>query len=38
MYLVVLQSVASAGYGIRLRWQSVPRIGKLESAPSDATG
>jgi cellulose synthase/poly-beta-1,6-N-acetylglucosamine synthase-like glycosyltransferase len=38
MYLVVLQSVASAVYGIRLRWQSVPRIGKLESAPSDATG
>ena len=38
MYLVILQSVANAGYGIRLRWQSVPRIGKFESAPSDVVG
>ena len=33
MYLVVIQSVASAGYGSRLRWHSVPRTGRLESAP-----
>ena len=33
MYLVVVQSVASAGYGSRLRWHSVPRTGRLESAP-----
>lgn len=37
MYLVVIQSVASALYGIRLRWQVMHRTGDLESAPVDAT-
>ena len=29
MYLVVIQSVASAVYGIRLRWQSIRRTGDM---------
>ncbi|RNL62381.1 glycosyltransferase [Nocardioides marmoriginsengisoli] len=33
MYLVVIQSAASALYGIRLRWQKLRRTGDLESAP-----
>ena len=33
MYLVVIQSVASAMYGIRLRWQVMRRTGDTEAAP-----
>ena len=33
MYLVVIQSVASALYGIRLRWQKLRRTGELDAAP-----
>jgi cellulose synthase/poly-beta-1,6-N-acetylglucosamine synthase-like glycosyltransferase/peptidoglycan/xylan/chitin deacetylase (PgdA/CDA1 family) len=33
MYLVVLQSVASAVQGLRLRWQHVERSGDVEVAP-----
>ena len=33
MYLVVVQSVASALYGIRLRWHKLDRTGQLEDAP-----
>lgn len=33
MYLVVVQSVASALYGIRLRWQKLRRTGDMEAAP-----
>jgi cellulose synthase/poly-beta-1,6-N-acetylglucosamine synthase-like glycosyltransferase/peptidoglycan/xylan/chitin deacetylase (PgdA/CDA1 family) len=33
MYLVVIQSTASAVYGIRLRWHKLRRTGELESAP-----
>ncbi len=33
MYLVVIQSVASALYGIRLHWQTIRRTGDLEAAP-----
>jgi len=33
MYLVVIQSVASAIYGARLHWQKLRRTGDLESAP-----
>lgn len=33
MYLVVIQSVASALFGIRLRWQKLRRTGDLEAAP-----
>jgi cellulose synthase/poly-beta-1,6-N-acetylglucosamine synthase-like glycosyltransferase/peptidoglycan/xylan/chitin deacetylase (PgdA/CDA1 family) len=33
MYLVVLQSVASAIQGLRLRWQHVERSGDVEVAP-----
>ena len=32
MYLVVLQSVASALQGLRLRWQHVERSGDIEVA------
>ena len=35
MYLVVIQSVASAMYGIRLRWQVMRRTGDMEAAPVD---
>jgi peptidoglycan/xylan/chitin deacetylase (PgdA/CDA1 family)/GT2 family glycosyltransferase len=34
MYLVVVQSAASALYGLRLRWQSMRRSGVLDAAPS----
>jgi hypothetical protein len=37
MYLVVIQSVASAAYGIRLRWHVMRRTGDLEAAPVDVT-
>jgi len=33
MYLVVLQSVASAVKGLRLRWQHIERSGDIEVAP-----
>ena len=33
MYLVVIQSVASALYGIRLRWQVMHRTGDMEAVP-----
>ncbi|MET0840248.1 MAG: bifunctional polysaccharide deacetylase/glycosyltransferase family 2 protein [Marmoricola sp.] len=35
MYLVVIQSVASAFYGIRLRWHVMRRTGDMEAAPVD---
>jgi cellulose synthase/poly-beta-1,6-N-acetylglucosamine synthase-like glycosyltransferase/peptidoglycan/xylan/chitin deacetylase (PgdA/CDA1 family) len=38
MYFVVIQSVASAMYGIRLKWQKLRRTGDMHSAPADATG
>jgi cellulose synthase/poly-beta-1,6-N-acetylglucosamine synthase-like glycosyltransferase/peptidoglycan/xylan/chitin deacetylase (PgdA/CDA1 family) len=34
MYLVVIQSLASAAYGVRLRWHKLARTGVLGSAPS----
>ena len=33
MYLIVFQSLASAVYGIRLRWQAMQRTGELDAAP-----
>ena len=36
MYLVVIQSAASALYGVRLRWQKSHRTGRMESAPVPA--
>jgi cellulose synthase/poly-beta-1,6-N-acetylglucosamine synthase-like glycosyltransferase len=33
MYLVVIQSVASALYGARLRWHKLDRTGRLDDAP-----
>jgi cellulose synthase/poly-beta-1,6-N-acetylglucosamine synthase-like glycosyltransferase/peptidoglycan/xylan/chitin deacetylase (PgdA/CDA1 family) len=33
MYLVVIQSAASALYGVRLRWHKLERTGQLEDAP-----
>ena len=33
MYLVVIESVASAAYGIRLRWHKLDRTGQLGDAP-----
>ncbi|MCW2749503.1 MAG: polysaccharide deacetylase [Aeromicrobium sp.] len=38
MYLVVIQSVASAIYGVRLKWQKLRRTGDMHSAPAGATG
>lgn len=38
MYLVVIQSVASAMYGIRLKWQKLRRTGDMQSAPVGVTG
>jgi cellulose synthase/poly-beta-1,6-N-acetylglucosamine synthase-like glycosyltransferase/peptidoglycan/xylan/chitin deacetylase (PgdA/CDA1 family) len=38
MYLVVIQSVASAVYGIRLRWQTIRRTGDLDAAPVTTAG
>ena len=37
MYLVVIQSVASALYGIRLKWQKLHRTGDMQSAPLGST-
>lgn len=37
MYLVVIQSVASALYGIRLRWHVMRRTGDMDAAPVDVT-
>jgi cellulose synthase/poly-beta-1,6-N-acetylglucosamine synthase-like glycosyltransferase len=37
MYLVVIQSVASALYGIRLRWHVMRRTGDMEAVPDSAT-
>ncbi len=36
MYLVVIQSLASAAYGVRLRWHKLHRTGVLDSAPAPA--
>jgi cellulose synthase/poly-beta-1,6-N-acetylglucosamine synthase-like glycosyltransferase/peptidoglycan/xylan/chitin deacetylase (PgdA/CDA1 family) len=36
MYLIVVQSVATAWYGFRLRWQGVQRTGKMDAAPIGA--
>ncbi|HEX5533887.1 MAG TPA: bifunctional polysaccharide deacetylase/glycosyltransferase family 2 protein [Actinomycetales bacterium] len=33
MYLVVIQSVVSAVYGVRLRWHAMRRVGQLDAAP-----
>ena len=33
MYLVVIQSLASALYGLRLHWQVMQRTGELDAAP-----
>ena len=33
MYLVVVQSVASAFYGLRLRWQAMRRTGGMDAVP-----
>jgi cellulose synthase/poly-beta-1,6-N-acetylglucosamine synthase-like glycosyltransferase len=33
MYLVVIQSVASALYGLRLRWQAMRRTGEMDAVP-----
>jgi cellulose synthase/poly-beta-1,6-N-acetylglucosamine synthase-like glycosyltransferase/peptidoglycan/xylan/chitin deacetylase (PgdA/CDA1 family) len=37
MYLVVIQSMASALYGIRLRWHKMERTGDLSNAPTPQT-
>jgi len=36
MYLVVVQSVSSALYGLRLRWQTIRRTGDMEAVPVEA--
>jgi len=36
MYLVVIQSLASAAYGVRLRWHKLHRTGQMEAAPAPA--
>jgi hypothetical protein len=36
MYLVVIQSVSSALYGLRLRWQTIRRTGDMEAVPVEA--
>jgi cellulose synthase/poly-beta-1,6-N-acetylglucosamine synthase-like glycosyltransferase len=36
MYLVVVQSVATAWYGFRLLWEGVQRTGKMDAAPIGA--
>ena len=33
MYLVVIQSLASALYGLRLHWQVMQRTGELDAVP-----
>jgi cellulose synthase/poly-beta-1,6-N-acetylglucosamine synthase-like glycosyltransferase len=38
MYLVVIQSVASAGYGLRLRWQAMRRTGDMDAVPVSVAG
>ena len=38
MYLVVIQSVASALYGLRLRWQVIRRTGELDAVPVMTAG
>ena len=38
MYLVVIQSVASALYGIRLRWHVMRRTGDMDAVPDGAVG
>ena len=35
MYAVLIQSVASAVAGTRLRWQKIPRAGRFSAAPRD---
>ena len=35
MYAVLIQSVASAVAGTRLRWQKIPRAGRFSAAPLD---
>ena len=37
MYLVLLQSVSSASYDIRLRWQVMRRTGEMDAVPVDVT-
>ncbi len=37
MYLVVIQSVSSASYDIRLRWQVMRRTGEMDAVPVDVT-
>ena len=34
LYLVVIQSVASALYGLRLRWHAIRRTGQLDAVPT----
>ena len=36
MYLVVIQSVSSALYGLRLRWQVIRRSGEMDAVPAAA--
>ncbi|MGN6609507.1 MAG: glycosyltransferase, partial [Jatrophihabitans sp.] len=38
MYLVVVQSAASALYGARLRWHKLERTGRMDDAPVPTTG
>lgn len=38
MYLVVLQSLASAVYGVRLRWHTNPRTGQLDARTRSHAG
>jgi cellulose synthase/poly-beta-1,6-N-acetylglucosamine synthase-like glycosyltransferase/peptidoglycan/xylan/chitin deacetylase (PgdA/CDA1 family) len=38
MYLIVIQSVATALYGLRLRWQAIRRTGELAAAPLVTSG
>lgn len=38
MYLVVLQSLASAVYGVRLRWHTNHRTGQLDARPASHAG
>ena len=37
MYLVVIQSVWSALYGLRLRWQVIRRSGEMDAVPAAAS-
>jgi cellulose synthase/poly-beta-1,6-N-acetylglucosamine synthase-like glycosyltransferase/peptidoglycan/xylan/chitin deacetylase (PgdA/CDA1 family) len=38
MYLVVIQSIWTGLYGLRLRWQVMHRTGELDAAPAAAAG